>query len=451
MIIKASLIATLASLAVVSTKVLAADASILGSRLTANGADPSASADGMIPAYTGGITKPPTDYVAGGDHVDPFAADKPLFSITAQNMGEYSNRLSAGQKALLARKEGNYRMDIYPSRRSCALPQFVYDETKKNVARARLIDGGNGVAGARIGVPFPITENALEIFWNHNFYWHGHRYHAITSGANVYKNGAITKIIREDWRYNFYADPQGPDPQHANDQFHWMGIWKAPQRFNGSGFSMTNTINQVKEPRNGVMFNPSTRRIMKAPAAAVTYEGPLSTADGMRQSHDMFLFSGSPDRYEWKLLGKKEIFVPYNAYKASASTTSHEALMTPHNLNPDYLRYELHRVWVLEAIQKDSFRMKQARRVFYVDEDSWIFLMADIFNKRDELIYVQHAFIKNYYEAPACVFEFDVIHDMTTGNYNVDHIKLDHGPADLNFDLELKDFGSSALRRKIGR
>lgn len=451
MIIKASLIATLASLAVVSTEVLAADASILGSGLTANGADPSASADGMIPAYTGGITKPPAEYVAGGDHVDPFAADKPLFSITAQNMGEYSNRLSAGQKALLARKEGNYRMDIYPSRRSCALPQFVYDETKKNVARARLIDGGNGVAGARIGVPFPITKNALEIFWNHNFYWHGHRYHAITSGANVYKNGAITKIIREDWRYNFYADPQGPDPQHANDQFHWMGIWKAPQRFNGSGFSMTNTINQVKEPRNGVMFNPSTRRIMKAPAAAVTYEGPLSTADGMRQSHDMFLFSGSPDRYEWKLLGKKEIFVPYNAYKASASTTSHDALMTPHNLNPDYLRYELHRVWVLEATQKDNFRMKQARRVFYVDEDSWIFLMADIFNKRDELIYVQHAFTKNYYEAPACVFEFDVMHDMTTGNYNVDHIKLDHGPADLNFDLELSDFGSAALRRKIGR
>jgi hypothetical protein len=451
MIIKASFIATLASLAVVSTEVAAADASILGSELTANGADPSASADGMIPAYTGGISKPPADYVAGGDHVDPFAADEPLFSITAQNMGEYSNRLSAGQKALLARKEGNYRMDIYPSRRSCALPQFVYDETKKNVERARLVDGGNGVAGARIGVPFPITKNALEIFWNHNFYWHGHRYHAITSGANVYKNGEITKIIREDWRYNFYADPQGPDPKHANDQFHWMGIWKAPPRFNGSGFSMTNTINQVKEPRNGAMFNPSTRKIMRAPAGAVTYDGPLSTADGMRQSHDMFLFSGSPDRYDWKLLGKKEIFVPYNAYKASASTTSHEALLTPHNPNPDYLRYELHRVWVLEATQKDGFRMKQARRVFYVDEDSWIFLMADIFNKRDELIYVQHAFIKNYYEAPACVFEFDVMHEMTTGNYNVDHIKLDHGPADLDFDLELSDFGSSALRRKIGR
>ena len=451
MIIKASFIATLASLAVVSTEVAAADASILGSGLTANGADPSASADGMIPAYTGGISKPPADYVAGGDHVDPFAADEPLFSITAQNMGEYSNRLSAGQKALLARKEGNYRMDIYPSRRSCALPQFVYDETKKNVARARLIDGGNGVAGARIGVPFPITKNALEIYWNHNFHWHGHRYHAITSGANVYKNGEITKIIREDWRYNFYADPQGPDPKHANDQYHWMGIWKAPPRFNGSGFSMTNTINQVKEPRNGAMFNPNTRKIMRAPAGAVTYDGPLSTADGMRQSHDMFLFSGSPDRYDWKLLGKKEIFVPYNGYKASSMKVDRDDFMTALHPNPDYLRYELHRVWVVEITQKPAFNMEQARRVFYADEDSWIFLMADIYDAENELMRVQHGFIKNYYEAPACVLDFDIMYDVASGRYNIDHIKLDHGPADLDYDLKPRDFGSGALKRKIGR
>ena len=125
--------------------------------------------------------------------------------------------------------------------------------------------------------------------------------------------------------------------------------------------------------------------------------------------------------------------------------------MTPYNPNPDYLRYELHRVWVLEATQKDGFRMEQARRVFYADEDSWIFLMADIYDQSDALIRVQHGFIKNYYEAPACVLEFDVMHDMTTGNYNVDHIKLEHGPADLDYDLEPGDFGSSALRRKIGR
>ena len=134
---KIASIALLAALAGLTTQVSAADATRLGSTLTANGADPSGSADGMIPAYTGGITKPPASYVAGGDHIDPFAADKPLFTITAQNMGQYESRLSAGQKALLARQNGTYRMDVYPSRRSCALPQFVYDETKKNVGRAR--------------------------------------------------------------------------------------------------------------------------------------------------------------------------------------------------------------------------------------------------------------------------------------------------------------------------
>lgn len=429
----------------------AADSALLGTKLTANGANPAASADGMIPAYTGGITTPPPGYQKGGDHIDPYGDDKPLFTINAANMAQYENRLSAGQKELMTRHPETYRMDIYPARRACALPQFVYDETKKNASRARLTDNGNGVAGARIGVPFPIPKSAVEIFWNHNFHWHGHRYHAVTSGANVYASGARTKIIREDWRYNFYADPQGPYPEHVNNQFHWMGIWKAPARFSGSGFSMFNTINQVERPRNGVMFNPNTRKIMRAPSGAVTYDGPMSTADGMRENHNMFLFSGAPDRYEWKLKGKQEIFVPYNAYKASATTTTHEALMTPYHPNPDFLRYELHRVWVLEVTQKPDVNMEQARRIFYVDEDSWIFLMSDVFNSKDELFLVQHGFIKNYYEAPACVLEFDVMHDLRTDNYNIDHIKLDNGPADLDYDIKPSDFGSSALRRKIGR
>ncbi|CAI8178814.1 MAG: Uncharacterised protein [Alphaproteobacteria bacterium] len=429
----------------------AADPALLGSKLTQNGADPSASADGMIPAYAGGITKPPAGYVAGGDHIDPFAADKPLFTITAQNMAQYENRLSAGQKALLTRYPDSYRMDVYPSRRSCALPQFVYDETKKNARRAKLTDGGNGVADARIGVPFPIPETPVEIYWNHNFHWHGYRYHAITSGANVYKNGARTKVIREDWRYNYYADPQGPDPKHANNQFNWMGIWSAPPRFAGSGFSMINTINQRVLPRNGVSFNPNTRKIMRAPPSAVTYDGPLSTADGLRNSDNMFLFSGAPDRYDWKLLGKKEIFVPYNGYKASSMKVDRDDFMTALHPNPDYLRYELHRVWVVEITQKPAFNMEQARRVFYADEDSWIFLMADIYDAENELMRVQHGFIKNYYEAPACVLDFDIMYDVASERYNIDHIKLDHGPADLDYDLKPRDFGSGALKRKIGR
>ena len=430
----------------------AADATQLGTTLTYNGAEKAGTADGVIPSFTGGITAPPAEYKKGGDHIDPYAADKPLYTITAANAAQYKDKLSAGQMALLARHPETYRLDVYPTRRACALPEFVQAETRKNVSRAKLTNDGNQVEGARIGVPFPLADSALQIYWNHNFHWYGHRYYAKTSGANVYPNGTRTRIVREDWRYNLYADPQRAEGAFANDQYRWMGIWYAPSRFAGSGFAMTNTIDQVKEPRNGVMFRPDTRKIMRATPAAVTYDGPLSTADGLRYNDNMFMFGGAPDRYEWKIIGKKRIIVPYNAYKASATTTPRDALLTVNHLNPDYLRYEEHRVWVLEATQKPGFNMQQARRVFYADEDSWIFLMADIYDQDDKLMRVQHAFTKNYYEAPACVLEFDVMYDVASGRYNVDHIKLDHGPADLDYQgLEEDDFSPAALRRRVGR
>lgn len=431
---------------------MAADATQLGATLTYNGAEMAGTADGVIPAFTGGITTPPAGYKKGGDHIDPYGDDAPLYTVTAENAAQYKERLSPGQLALLARHPETFRMDVYPTRRSCALPDFVQAETRKNVARAKLTDNGNGVEGARIGVPFPIPKSALEVYWNHNFHWHGHRYHAKTSGANVYPDGTQTRIVREDWRYNLYADPQRPAGQFANDQYRWMGIWSAPVRFSGSGFAMTNTINQVAEPRNGVMFRPDTRKIMRATPAAVTYDGPLSTANGLRENHNMFIFSGAPDRYEWALKGKRRLIVPYNAYKASATTTPRDKLLTPNHPNPDYLRYEEHRVWVLEATMKPDFDMEQVRRIFYVDEDSWIILMSDIYDADGELKRVQHGFIKNYYEAPACVFEFDIIHDIASGRYNVDHIKLDHGPANLDdAGIDEGDFSPSALRRKVGR
>lgn len=446
---KISMIAITLSLASVAPG-LALDASKLGTELTRNGADPKAS--GAVPAYTGGLTKPVAGYVAGGDHIDPYAGDKPLFTITNANKSRYKDRLSAGQLALFERHPETYKMNVYPSRRSCALPDFVYDETRKNVSRAKLTDDGNGVEGARVGVPFPLPKTPVEYYWNHNFHWHGYRYQAVTSGANVYPNGNRTRIIRKDWRYNFYADPQGAPKKYDNDQFVWMGVWTSPSRFNGSGFSMTNTINQVKKPRNGSFFRPDLRKIMRSTPAATTYDGPLSTSDGLRNNDNMFVFSGAPDRYDWKLIGKREILVPYNNYKASASTTTADELMTPNHPNPDLLRYEAHRVNVLEATVKPGFNPTYIKRRFYADEDSWIFLMADLYGESGALTRVQHVFIKNYYEAPACVFEFDVMHDLASGRYNVDHIKLEDGPANLDAsDMRIKDFGSNALKRKIGR
>ena len=142
------------------------------------------------------------------------------------------------------------------------------------------------------------------------------------------------------------------------------------------------------------MFRPDLRKIMRSTPAAATYDGPLSTSAGLRQNDNMFLFSGAPDRYEWKIVGKREMYVPYNAYKASSTANDPADLMTPNHLNPDFLRYELHRVWVIEATGKPGIIMNYGRRTFYVDEDSWIFLEADLYDQQGELTRTQHAFIK---------------------------------------------------------
>jgi hypothetical protein len=427
------------------------DAELLGTSLTPLGSNPAASKDGSIPAWTGGITTPPAGYVKGQDHIDPFADDQVLFTITAENLETHKDRLSAGQIAMFARHPETYRMNIYPSRRSCALPQAVYDATKRNASNAKLAHDGNNVEGAHIGVPFPVPKTAVELYWNHNFHWHGHRYQAKTTGANVFADGSISRVVREDLRYNYYADPQLTPADINNRQFVWMGTWSAPAQFNGSGFSMTNTIDQIKQPREGFVFNPNIRKVVRTTPSMTTYDGPLSTSAGLRQNDNMFLFSGAPDRYDWKLNGQREIYVPYNAYKASSTSNDAADLMTKNHLNPDFMRYELHRVWVIEATAKPGINMTFSRRTFYADEDSWIFLEADLYDNQKELVKTQHAFIKNYYEAPACVFEFDVMYDLQSGRYNVDHIKNEFGPADLDYDLEPGDFGSSALKRKIGR
>lgn len=149
------------------------DAALLGTSLTPLGSDPAASADGTIPAWTGGLTTPPAGYVKGQDHIDPYADDEMVMRITAENVDQHKDKLTPGQIALFERHPESFWMDIYPTRRSCSLPQFVYDATKRNAEKARLTNDGNGVEDAYVGVPFPVPKSAVEIYWNHNFHWHG--------------------------------------------------------------------------------------------------------------------------------------------------------------------------------------------------------------------------------------------------------------------------------------
>ncbi len=423
---------------------------LLNGKLTALGSDPSGNRAGTIPPWTGGITKPPAGYVKGQDHINPFAADKPLFTITASNMNKYKGKLSALHRALLAKYPASYKMRVYRTRRSCALPDYVYQATRKNLTQAKLTDKGNNVEDALMGVPFPSPKSAVEVYWNHNFHFRGHKYEAEVSGGTVYPNGSIDRFARRDRRLFYYADPEMKSAAALNnDQFVWRMDMTAPSRSAGSIMSMTNTINQLAKPRNGFMYDPSLRRISRPPPNATRYNSPMGSSNGMRVSDDLFLYNGAPDRYDWKLKGKREIYIPYNVYDATTRNASFKKFLTPNHLEQSFIRYELHRVWVIEATLKPEFKHEYHRRVFYVDEDSWIMTMADIYDKNDNLIRGQVGFIKNYYELPACVQEFDVMYHLQLGRYHVENLKNEFGPANVDADIDRSDFGKNSIKRSI--
>ena len=61
------------------------------------------------------------------------------------------------------------------------------------------------------------------------------------------------------------------------------------------------------------------------------------------------MMNGAPDRYNWKLIGKKEMYIPYNSYELGSPNLTYKDIHTKGHMNQDYARYELHRVWEIEA------------------------------------------------------------------------------------------------------
>lgn len=68
----------------------------------------------------------------------------------------------------------------------------------------------------------------------------------------------------------------------------------------------------------------------------------------MASFDEVDVFAGRGDRFDWKIVGKKEVLIPYNSNGLHTPTKDSDVLMANH-LNPDHVRWELHRVWVIES------------------------------------------------------------------------------------------------------
>lgn len=429
-------------------KVSPDEAAQLGTNLTPLGGEVKGNADGSIPAWTGGITELPAGYTPGDFHVNPFPDDKPLFTITSDNYLEHAEFLSPGQIKLFETYPETYSMPVYTSRRSASSPQSIYDATKQNALNAELLEGGNGVKGAAIGIPFPIPKSGIEAIWNHTLRYRGEMVERSGGQAAVTAGGAYNIIgFSEQLLFQYASSDMTPEKlAEENVLFKFKQAVTKPARLAGTALLVHETVDQIKQPRQAWTYNTGQRRVRKAPNIA--YDAPGTQADGLRTTDDFDMFNGSPNRYNWELKGKKELYVAYNNYDLHTDSVSYDQILQKGHINPELTRFEKHRVWVVEATLKDEFRHIYQKRVFYIDEDSWQIQVADMYDNRGNLYRVAMAYGVNYYEVPAQWSTLDVYYDLNSRRYLAIGLDNEEKMYDFSVTLRERDFTPQALRRE---
>jgi hypothetical protein len=379
--------------------------------------------DGTIPPYTGGLTKPPANFVSGsGIRPDPFAAEKPLFSINAQNMAQYADKLTEGTKALMKRFS-TFRIDVYKTHRTVAFPEFILKGTAKNAVTASTYNGGLSFKNAHNGIPFPIPKNGYEAMWNHLVRFMGRALELRQRCYIVDANGKLllTADLEQYMEFPYYDEDLTRDD--ATYYFKLRNVFHAPARHAGEAFLVLDPIAMYEKGRIAYQYLPGQRRVKLAPEVA--FDTPNTATSGVSVYDEAYGFNGSMERYEWTLIGKKEIYIPYNAYKAMYM--SGEELFGPKHLNPDLVRWELHRVWVVEAKLRPGKRHCYYKRHFYLDEDSWASMTSEAYDAHGNLFKANFNFEVPSYDMPAPYSDTQLSHNMVSSAYCVENIPLKYG------------------------
>jgi len=420
----------------------------LSATQTPMGAEKAGNAAGTIPAWDGGLTKVPVGVTlkAQGNYPDPFPTDKPLFTISAANMDKYKDNLSPGQMAMM-KQYPKYTLPVYQTRRTAAYPEGHYKETRECAAKAKLSAGGNGVTGCTGGTPFPTPKNGLEVIWNHQLHYKGDTFAMHWSQAAVTASGdyALVKFEYEyDFAYNNLSKPAAQ--REPNLIVNFLQEVTAPARLAGQILLVKDTVDQVKDPRSAWTYNPGQRRVRLAPN--VSYDNPGTAADGLRTNDDFGMFNGATDRYDWTLVGKKEMYVPYNSYRMTDPKVKYADLIKPNHLNQDLTRYQLHRVWVVDAKLKAGTSHIYARRTFYIDEDSWNILLVDKYDARGQLWRFAEQHSETWYNVPMWFGTIEAHYDLQSRRYIVMGLRSEEAKIYEPIKRTAADYTPQALRGK---
>lgn len=399
-------------------KVTADEAARLGNDLTCLGAEKAGNKEGTIPPYSGKWhgAPPHVKYAGPGTHwPDPYAEEKPLFVITAQNMGQYADKLTEGQKALFKKYPGTFKIPVYTTHRDWGFAPWTCELSKKNAVEAEVVDGGSGVRATSGVAPFPIPKTGYELQWNMVLPIAPPREIGVFDSAVVYPNGNIAwarefhKVIlsKADWKKHVSTE-SGVNSYSYSETL-------IPERDKGTLTYARVPFNYKKDFLDVWQYSPGTRRVRQLPNFG--FDQPNGPG-GFLTLDDEQIFNGSNERYDWKIVGKREIYIPYNTNKLHSPSVKYEELLkTKGHINPDYMRYELHRVWVLEANLKQGYRHLYAKRTMYIDEDTWVPVLGENYDSRGQLWRTSMNNTFYFYENQSVSPITAVYHDLVSGAY----------------------------------
>ena len=345
---------------------------------------------------------------------DPFSEDKIIFTITNENYLEFSeNILTNGQVEMFIKYPKTFKMNIYKSRRSCAVPPEVYALTKSN---AILTDEGEGIEGIVGSIPFPQPSEALHHVWNHILRYRGVEISGSSpffiidpDGSRVL--GAGEAIAKNYWN-PFTKNEKGLQGMLMTKVTH-------PPRLADASALVIESLNAFKTPRKAWVYNPGTRRVRRAPDIAYDYKP--SASQGLTTTDQFDGFNGAKDRYNWKSLGSQVKLMPYNAYKFHE--TPMDEVLDPYHVNQDFLRYELVNVNVVKAELKNDKRHIIPERVMYFDVDSHNMLVEETFDANSEIMAYREFPIINFYDQPMCLSIHSATYDFATRRYQLANVR----------------------------
>lgn len=399
------------------------------------------SADGRIPAFAAPEAAKASDTSACSD---PYAEETPLLRIDRQNLAEHAARLGAGQRALIEALPDSFSLPVYASHRSATAPAAYLAGTQANASQARL-DDNRRPAGVVAGLPFPViaddADAGLRAYWNFRLRWRGLGRDRSYLQATVAPSGTAT-LTRLRQRAIYRSLDAAPGSLGPLLSASLTGVL-APTRLAGA-MKLVHT-SATRAPQAWQLSPGPDHPLLRATTEAVD-DVPVFGADGLYNEDQREGFDAGPDRYDWKLLGLRELYVPYNAWRLFAAASARNDLLGARHVNPERLRYELHRVHVLEAKLKPGLPGQWPRRTFYLDEDSWQILLVDLYGRSGELERVQEVHVLPACSEPLLLPIVETVYDLASQRYLLTGFD-DERRLPVLADIDAAEFSPERARR----